>query len=213
MLRRPPRPGEPPPQGAPRAVTTPAEPVVASRAFPKFLSTLAGREHSTFIDLGPAVGSNLEFFAERTACKFFFDDLFAEIEAQAAAGTREKLATLLPARIAQPDASVDAVLCWDIFDFLDKAAAQGLARELVRVLKPGGALFGFFYNQIGQQKNQYTKFIIEDESHFRHRTSPATPVQVQVLPNRDIIRLFEGLLVSDSYLLLTHTREIVFRKK
>lgn len=213
MLRRPQRPGEPAPQAIPRAAGNPAEPVVASRAFPKFLSTLSGREHSTFIDLGPAVGSNLEFFAARTACKFFIDDLFAEIEAQGAAGTREKLATSLPARVTQPDASVDAVLCWDIFDFLDKAAAQGLARELVRVLKPGGALFGFFYNQIGHQKTQYTKFIIEDETHFRHRTSPATPVPVQVLPNRDIIRLFEGLLVSDSFLLLTHTREIVFRKK
>lgn len=201
------------PQAAPRPAGDPSEPVVASRAFPKFLSTLSGREHSTFIDLGPAVGSNLEFFAERTACKFFIDDLFAEIETQARAGTRENLAKILPERITRPDASVDAVLCWDIFDFLDKAAAQGLARELVRVLKPGGALFGFFYNQIGQQKTQYTRFIIQDETHFRHRTSPASPVAVQVLPNRDIIRLFEGLLVSDSFLLLTHTREIVFRKK
>lgn len=212
-LRRAPRPGEVAPEALPRAAANPAEPLVASRAFPKFLSSLSGREHSTFIDLGPAVGSNLEFFAERTSCKFFIDDLFAEIEAQARAGTREKLATTLPARITQPDGSVDAVLCWDIFDFLDKAAAQALARELVRVLKPGGALFGFFYNQIGHEKKQYTKFIIQDESHFRHRTSPATPLPVHVLPNRDIIRLFDGLLVSDSFLLLTHTREIVFRKK
>jgi ubiquinone/menaquinone biosynthesis C-methylase UbiE len=112
----------------------------------------------------------------------------------------------------QEDASVDAVLCWDIFDFLDKATANAFARELVRVLKPGGSLFGLFANQAGEQKH-YTKFIIADETHFRHRTLPATPVARQVLPNRDIIRLFDGLLVSDSFLLLTHTREIVFRKK
>lgn len=212
MLRRAPRPGEPLPEGL-RPAVSPSEPLVASRAFPKFLGALAGREHLTIIDVGPAVGSNLEFFAQRSACKFFIDDLFAEIEAQARAGTREKLAEILPARVKQPDASVDAVLCWDIFDFLDKAAAQGLAYELVRVLKPGGLLFGFFWNQMGEQKTQYTKFIIEDDTHFRHRTSPATPVPIQVLPNRDIIRLFDGLLVSDSFLLLTHTREIVFRKK
>jgi hypothetical protein len=188
------------------------ETLVASRAFPKFLASLAGREHLTIIDVGPALGSNLEFFAQRTACKFFIDDLFAEIERQARVGTREKLAAILPTRVAQPDASVDAVLCWDIFDFLDKAAAQALSRELVRVLRPGGALFGFFSNQAGQQ-TQYTKFVIQDESHFRHRTAPATPITRQVLPNRDIIRLFDGLLVSDSYLLLTHTREIVFKKR
>jgi hypothetical protein len=55
--------------------------------------------------------------------------------------------------------------------------------------------------------------VIADETRFRHRTLPASPVARQVLPNRDIIRLFDGLLVSDSFLLLTHTREIVFRKR
>jgi hypothetical protein len=33
-----------------------------------------------------------------------------------------------------------------------------------------------------------------------------------VFANRDITRLFEGLTVSDSFLLLTKTREMVFRK-
>jgi hypothetical protein len=31
--------------------------------------------------------------------------------------------------------------------------------------------------------------------------------------NRDIIRMFEGLLVSDSFLLKINTREILFRKR
>jgi SAM-dependent methyltransferase len=212
MLRRAPRPGEPPLEAPPRPASS-NDPVVASRAFPKLLASLNGRDYMTFVDVGPAIGSNLEFFAQRTACKFFIDDLFAEVEAHARAGTRERLAEILPGRLTQPDASVDAILCWDIFDFLDKASSQGLARELVRILKPGGILFGLFANQAGTQKTHYTRFVIEDESHFRHRTAPATPVPCQVLPNRDIIRLFDGLLVSDSFLLLTHTREIVFRKK
>jgi len=33
-----------------------------------------------------------------------------------------------------------------------------------------------------------------------------------VIANRDINRLFEGLTVAESFLLLTKTREIVFRK-
>jgi hypothetical protein len=33
-----------------------------------------------------------------------------------------------------------------------------------------------------------------------------------VLQNRDIIRLFERLRVSDSFLLQSHVREILFRK-
>lgn len=208
MLRRPPR-----ADGLPEAVpVVGSAATVASRAFPKFLSALAGREHLTIIDVGPVVGSNLDFFAARAACKIYIEDLFSEIEQHAQAGSRPKLASLLPSRIQQADGTVDAVLCWDIFDFLDKATAQAFARELVRVMRPGGALFGLFSNQAGEQSH-YTKFVIANDSHFLHRTQPATPVARQVLPNRDIIRLFDGLLVSDSYLLLTHTREIVFRKR
>ena len=195
-----------------------AEPVteretrVASRAFPKFLAAIGGRDRLTMIDVGPAIGRNVDFFAARSACQLYIEDLFSEIERHARAGTRAKLAAVLPPRIRQQDATVDAVLCWDLFDFLDKAAAQAFARELVRVLRPGGALFALFSNAAGEQ-HHYTKFVIDDESHFVHRTLPATPVARQILPNRDIIRLFDGLLVSDSYLLLTHTREIVFRKR
>ncbi len=208
MLRRAPR-----ADGLPDAVpVVETETAVASRALPKFLGALAGRDHLTIIDVGPVVGSNLDFFAARAACKVYIEDLFSEIERHARAGTRGKLATVLPPRIHQADASVDAILCWDIFDFLDKASAQPFARELVRVLRPGGALFGLFSNQQGEQTH-YTKFVIAKDSQFLHRTQPATPVARQVLPNRDIIRLFDGLLVSDSYLLLTHTREIVFRKR
>lgn len=212
MLRRAPRRADEPLDPV-REAATESETLVASRAFPKFLATLAGREHVTVVDVGPIIGANVDFFAERSAIKIYIEDLFSEIERHARAGTREQLATVLPGRMRQEEASVDAVLCWDIFDFLDKAAAQAFARELVRVLKPGGSLFGLFANQAGQQKTHYTKFVVADEQHFRHRRHRATPVACQVLPNRDIIRLFEGLLVSDSFLLLTHTREIVFRKR
>jgi SAM-dependent methyltransferase len=209
MLRRTPAPGD-----VRGGVLEPAsDTVVASRAFPKFLSAIGDRERLTIIDVGPAIGQNLNFLAERFSFKIHVEDLYALIESHLAAGNRAELAKALPARITQPDASVDAILCWDIFDFLDKNSAPALARELVRVLRPGGALFALFANAAGSRAEHYTKFVIEDASHFRHRHLPATPIARLVLPNRDIIRLFEGLLVSDSYLLLTHTREIVFRKR
>jgi hypothetical protein len=210
-LRRVQRPDDPVIAGA-HAATVPKESRVTSRAFPKFLAALSGRDPLTLIDVGPAVGANVEFFADRAACKIYVEDLYADLEAHARGDKRAELATALPKRISQPDNSVDGVLCWDVFDFLDKATSQALARELVRVLRPGGALFGHFANAAGVQTH-YTIFSIIDTGNFRQRHLPATQVPRQVLPNRDIIRLFDGLLVSDSYLLLTHTREIVFRKR
>ena len=43
--------------------------------------------------------------------------------------------------------SVDGVLCWDIFDFLEPAAAKALAREIVRVLRPGRRGDGLLLHQ------------------------------------------------------------------
>ena len=63
-------------------------------------------------------------------------DPFAEIDRHSRAGTRDLLPETLAKRFTQADASVDGVLCWDIFDFLDVPAAKALAREVVRVLRP-----------------------------------------------------------------------------
>ncbi|MFI5078753.1 MAG: hypothetical protein ACHQRO_15500, partial [Vicinamibacteria bacterium] len=47
---------------------------------------------------------------------------------------------------------------------------------------------------------------------LKYRSAPGSRARQQVFANRDITRLFEGLAVSDSFLLLTKTREMVFRK-
>jgi hypothetical protein len=103
------------------------------------------------------------------------------------------------------------VLCWDVVDYLDKPAAQALALELSRVLRPDGALLGFFASA-SVREMRYTKYVIVDEVNLRHRTYPALRARQAALLNRDIIRLFSGLRVSDSFLLQNNLREILFRK-
>jgi hypothetical protein len=86
-----------------------------------------------------------------------------------------------------------------------------VAREMMRVLKPGGAVFGFFANEKATEK-EYTRYLIVDDKTLKYRATPGSRARQQVFANRDITRLFEGLTVSDSFLLLTKTREMVFRK-
>ena len=56
------------------------------------------------------------------------------------------------------------------------------------------------------------KFIIMDDANLKHRGYPALRGRQAVLQNRDILRLFSGLRVSDSFLLQNNLREILFRK-
>ena len=187
------------------------DPVFATKALRKFLTTLTARESPVLLDLGPVVGSNVSFFGEQLGCKIFVEDIFADLDRHVRDGKLETLPAFLKKRFPQQTGTVDGILCWDLIDYLDKASAQELAHELTRVLRPDGALLGFF-GTAQPRETRYTKYIIVDEVNLKHRHYAAARGRQSILLNRDIIRLFSGLRVSDSFLLQNNLREILFRK-
>jgi hypothetical protein len=189
------------------------EPVIASKALQKFVAALSQKEAPVLIDFGPVIGTNVAFFGEHLGCKLHIDDLAAEIDRLTRARTRDALPETLAKRFTMADASVDGVLCWDIFDFLEPAAAKALAGEVVRVLRPGGAVMGFFCTK-AIERVPFTKYeIVEASFSLRHRHHPGSGGPKAVLQNRDIIKMFEGLTVAESFLLKSNTREILLRKR
>ena len=186
----------------------PSEVGGSTKTLRKFLACLAGRQNPRLLDLGPVVGSNVEFFGERLGCRIFVEDLLAELERPDRNGLGDSR-PYLPDRITGN--SVDGVLCWDVFDYLEPRAAERLARELVSVLRPGGPLLGFF-NTATRAAAPYTRFILEDETRFRHQPYGPTRSKGRALHSRDIVKMFDGLTVKDLFLLKTHTREILFKK-
>ena len=199
----------------PRPVRPPApaggEPVFATKALRKFLSCLEGPDAPVLLDLGPVVGNNVSFFGERLGCKILVEDLFADLDRHVRTGALNAFPGFLQTRLTHHAGRVHGVLCWDFIDFLDRPSAQILAGELTRLLCPSGALLAFF-STASTRDARYTKFVIVDEAHMRHRVYPAPRPRQANMPNRDILRLFSGLLVSDSFLLQNNQREILFRK-
>jgi SAM-dependent methyltransferase len=189
-----------------------ADPVFATKALRKFLTSLTSRESPVLLDLGPVVGSNVNFFGEQLGCKIFVEDIFADIERHARDGKLEALPEFFKKRFPQADATFDGVLCWDVMDYLDRASAHELAAQMTRVLRPDGALLGFFASGPVRDTPRYTKYIIVDEVNLQHRWYPASRGRGTSLLNRDIIRMFSTLRVSDSFLLQNNLREILFRK-
>jgi predicted SAM-dependent methyltransferase len=189
-----------------------SEPVVASKGLPKFLQALTQQPSPVLLDFGPVIGTNVEQFGERLGCKLFIEDLVADVERHTRAGTLDQLPAVFDKRFRHGEASVDGILCWDIFDFLDKHAAAALAKQIVRMLKPGGIVMGFFCS-IPVEKATFTKYEIVDDTNLRHRHHPGSGGPKRVLQNRDIIRMFDGLSVSDSFLLKGSTREMLLRRR
>ena len=190
------------------------DPPFSTKTLGKFLGCLTARELPVLIDLGPVVGSNVAYFGEQLGCKIFVMDVFADLDRHVREGRLEDFGDFLVRKFTQESASVDGILCWDFIDFLDRSSAQKLADELQRVLRPDGALLGFFSatppNGGGMS---YNKFIVTDQGvNLRARAYPGLRGRQTVLLNRDILKLFSSLRVSDSFLLKNNQREILFRK-
>ena len=179
----------------------------------KFLSSLSATPQPLLLDLGPVVGANVTFFGEELGCKILVENVFKDIDRHVAEGRLEELPSFLSKRFPQNDASVDGILCWDIFDYVDYKSAQALARQLVRILRPDGALLAQFSTT--EPKNApsvYTKYLVVDRHNLQYRPYPAARPRQRPLVNRDIQRIFEPLRITEQFLLKNNLREVLFRK-
>ena len=186
----------------------------ATKGLPRFLSALNGREQAVLLDLGSVVGSNLNFFGEMLGCKFFVEDLAKDIDRHVREGKAAELPAFFKTRLTQADASFDGILCWDLFDYLEKPAVQALASELARLLRPEGVVLAFFNNTEPKPGEPaiYTRHVVVDQRTLDHRPYPAARPRQRPVPNRDIQRFFAPLVITDQFLLKTNVREVVFRK-
>ena len=194
-------------QTAPVPPAAASAPTRATKVLPRFLSALTPVSSPALINLGPVVGQNIACLGERLGCKIFVEDLGGDLTTTPPAGTQ----AVLEKRLAHAPGSVDGILCWDLFDWLDRRTSQVLSAYLVRLLKPGGVLYAFFGATNGPIE-EHTRFIIAAPDAYELRTTAATPRPRNVLVTRDINKMFDGLVVTESVLLKSNTRETLFRK-
>ena len=193
------------------SVANVAEASYPTKALHKFIASLQAIDNPLLLDLGPVVGSNVTFFGEQLGCRMRVEDLAKDIDRHVKDNTIDQLPEFFAKRFKEAPGTVDGILCWDLLDYLDRPAAQSLATALSKLLKPDGCLLGFF-STADQPEAIYTKFVVVDETALRYRTYPATRPRQRSLLNGDIIKLFKDLRVTDSFLMKSKVREMLFRK-
>jgi hypothetical protein len=189
-------------------------PVYPTKALAKFLASLNSKSQPLLLDLGPVVGTNVTFFGEELGCKILVENVFKDIDRHVAEGKLEELPAFLATRFPQEEGSVDGILCWDIFDYVDKKSAEALAKQLVRILRPDGALLAQFSTSQTPASTSptYTKYVVVDRQTLQYRPYTAARGKQRPLLNRDIQRMFEPLRVTEQFLLKNNLREVLFRK-
>jgi hypothetical protein len=189
-------------------------PVHSTKVLAKFIAGLTGRSAPVLLDLGTVTGSNVTFFGEQLGCKIIVEDLSKDIDRAVKEKTIPELPAHFSKRFSQEDASVDGVLCWDLFDYLDKNSATALASQIVRILRPEGVVLAFFNTHEPKEPAPavYTKHVVVDKATLQYRPYPAARGKQRPFQNRDIQRMFEPLRITEQFLLKSHMREVLFRK-
>ena len=184
--------------------------LIPTKVLRKFLAGLTLRESPVLMDLGPVVGSNVTFLGERLGCKIILEDLFGDLE-RYPKNSETPLAEYFRTRLKHQPATVDGIICWNLFDFLDLASAQVLAASLIKILKTDGCLLAFFAT-IASTDARFSKYMIMAEDSVKQKPYSSVGRKQTALQNRDIIRIFAGLKVAESFLLKNNVREFLFRK-
>lgn len=183
----------------------------ATRALRHLVGILQGVDAPVLLDLGLLSGSNVTFFGRETSCRLVVNDLYSELDRAARAGYAGGLSAVITGAITQPDASLDGVLCWDVFDYLEPDEAAALAAAIRRVLKPRGVVLAMF-STVMYEAAEFTRYTVEDLDHIRHTPQPAELKQRRIWSSRDVVRLFAPLVPDETYLLKHGEREVLLRK-
>lgn len=196
-----------------------------SNGLKEFLFQLDGIGRGHLLDMGPARQTTLNFFIER-GFKVYTDDLLMtwKIFLDADEQRKKELAPdadrslMTPAARAErflettlqyPEGTFDAVLLWDILDYLDTELMTRLAARLTSLVREGGVVFAIFH---ARKPEMFHRYRVMDAQNLEliPATSPFAPQRV--FQNREISDLFRRYRSSKTFVGRDQLREGLFVK-
>ncbi len=223
--------GRPRPANAPvAAVGSPRPPEMResarlSNGLKEFLWNLDGLGRGALLDLGPAWQTTLSFFIERGFRVSSEDilrawkDFLAEEEARlknvgAAVDTVDmtpvgRAARFLESNLQYPRSSFDAVLLWDLLDYLEPALAKRAVACLTDLLRPGGVVFAMFHSK---KPEGFQRYRVADSNTLQVLSTAVVCPAQKVYQNREIQDLFSRYRTMKSFVGRDQLRETLFIK-
>lgn len=197
----------------------PAPPVSAERiprhstGLGEFTRMVAGQEEMRVLDLGPTSPTNI---ARLTGLghKIYNEDLLqASASPVYAARTEEGKPTVdvdrfLLENLTYTTTLFDAVLCWDIPDYLPEAVVRPAVERLHRVTKPGGVLLAFFHTRDAGPDAPHYRYHIVGDDQLELQQGPHFRLQ-RIFNNRNIEKLFQEFSSIKFFLARDNVREVL----
>lgn len=196
-----------------------------SNGLKEFLWNLDGLGRGTLLDLGPAWQTTLSFFIERgfrvssedilRGWKVFLDEEEARLRQDSAVRDTMDMTPMgraqrfLNASLEYPKSSFDAVLAWDVLDYLEPVLAKQAVAHLTELLRPGGVVLAMFHSK---KPEGFQRYRVADSNTLQViSTAPICPAQ-KVYQNREIQDMFSRYRTMKSFVGRDQLREALFIK-
>jgi hypothetical protein len=196
-----------------------------SNGLKELLWNLDGLGRGTLLDLGPAWQTTLSFFIERgfrvssddilRSWKMFLDEEESRLrENDSARDTldltpRGRALRFLQGNLEYSKGSFDAILLWDLLDYLEPNLGKELVAQLTELLRGGGVVFAMFHSK---KPETFQRYRIADSSTLQViSTTVICPAQ-KVYQNREIQDLFSRYRTLKSFVGRDQLRETLFIK-
>ena len=196
-----------------------------SNGLKEFLWNLDGLGRGTLLDLGPAWQTTLNFFIERGFRVSSEDilrgwaDFYQEDEARIGAEkTPEnfeerqpevRAKRFLEQNLQYKPGSFDALLLWDVLDYVDATLAKVMIAQLTELLRPGAVVFAMFHSK---KPEGFQRYRVADTSTLQVLSAkPLLPAQ-KIYQNREIQELFGRYRSMKSFVARDQLRETLFIK-
>ena len=196
-----------------------------SNGLKEFLWNLDGLGRGTLLDLGPAWQTTLSFFIERgfrvssedilRGWKAFLAD--EEKRLREDDDAREKLdmtpsgraTRFLAENLQYPRASFDAVLLWDLLDYLEPMLVKQMVANLTELLRPGGVILAMFHSK---RPEGFQRYRVVDSNTVQVISSALICPAQKAYQNREIQDLFARFRTMKSFVGRDQLRETLFIK-
>jgi SAM-dependent methyltransferase len=196
-----------------------------SNGLKEFLWNLDGLGRGTLLDLGPAWQTTLSLFIER-GFRVSSEDILrgwkgflAEEEARLRDDAKAletldmtpagRATRFLAENLQYPRSSFDAVLLWDLLDYLEPTLVKQVVANLTELLRPGGVVFAMFHSK---KPEGFQRYRVADSNTLQVISTPIICPAQRVYQNREIQDLFGRYRTMKSFVGRDQLRETLFIK-
>jgi SAM-dependent methyltransferase len=188
-----------------------------STGFQQFMKQVTREENIWVLDLGPTSPDNIKHITER-GHRIYNEDLLSEairpdLKVKSTEPGKENETVVdvdrfLAENLRHEREQFDAVMAWDVTDYLPEEVVKPTIERIHSIMRPGGMLLAFFHTRDAGADATYYRYHIGDPETLELQRGPQFKLQ-RVFNNRHIETLFRDYASIKFFLGRDNIREVL----